>query len=172
MATDYEPLARLMGLDDETAKEMREAFAALDIEWHCPGRHGVVRNVPKAQAGYVQRVIEWHIGHGACRWTGTARSKVRSVEFVHMTKVFPAPRRPWGWCGETVLFPKWKAQEEANYEAAEQFTTPGEPVWFEHKGEPKAGAFIGFTRSGRVKVLVNGEGQWTCSASLVRKGRP
>lgn len=171
MSIDYEPLARLMGIDEETATEMREAFAALDIEWHCPGRHGVVRDVPKAQAGYVQRVIEWHVGHGACRWTGTSRSKKRSVEFVHMTKVFPAPRKPWEWCGETVLFPKWKAQVEENRAARADFDTLGEPVWFEHKGARKAGAFNGFTRSGRARVLITGEGQWTVPASALRKGR-
>lgn len=150
------------------APEMRAAWEALNIEWHCPGRHGVVRDVPKDQTGYVQRVIEWHLGHGSCRWTGTGRSKKRSVEFVHMTKVFPAPRRPWQWCGETLLFPKWKAREEADRAARDTFT-PGEAVSFEYKGQTKRGAFSHITRSGRAAVLVSGEGQWTLAPSNLHK---
>lgn len=146
-------------------------WAALDIEWCCEGRHGVIRSVPKAEIGAVQEAINYFMGHGGSWWTGTKRSKKRSVEFVAMTKVFPAPRKPWEWCGETVLYPDWKERVAADRLAREQFVR-GDAVTFEHKGVEKRGAFSHFTRAGRAAVLVMGEGQWTLPPSAMTKVWP
>jgi len=140
------------------APEMQAAWAALEIDWHCPGRHGVVRGVPSAEAGKVQRVIEWHLGHGACRWT-KAEGGLRDVEFVHMTKVSPPPKRPWQWCGETVLFTSWQATEMYEAMMSQQFSRSDE-VWFTYKGQRRQGLVVQINRR-TVSVMVAGEGRYT-----------
>jgi hypothetical protein len=136
------------------APEMRASWEALDIAWHCPGRHGVVLGVPANRAGYVQRVIEWHVGQGACKWTKPVDGK-QDVEFVHMTKVFPPPRKPWGWCGVTILFDAWKRREEAEKEAGQAFKRFDE-VTFTYRGVTKTGRVIQVNRR-TVSVDVEGE---------------
>lgn len=164
--TDYTPLAQMMGLDDKTADEMRTAWAALNIEWHCQGRHGVIRDVPAADAGRVNRVIEWHMGHNAARWAATKSGK-RDVEFVPMTKTIPAPKKPWEWCGTTVLFTDWQERERATAEAVQSFN-PGEPVWFEHKGSRLEG-FVTKVNRKTVGVLIPNDGEWRVSPTLLNR---
>jgi len=167
MSEREQALARVLGIDDETTKAMREEWAALDIEWHCSGRHGVVRNVPGDKAGRVQRVIEWHMGSGACWWNGTPKAATRSVEFVAMTKVFPAPKKPWGWCGTTVLYPDWQKQEADAESACAEFKA-GDPVWFEFKGARKRGLVM-WPNWKTVAVMVEGEGKYTVPPSGLTK---
>jgi len=159
MNDKYEPLARLMGVDDETANKMRTQWSNLQssIEWHCPGRHGVIRDVPAEMAGSIQRVIEWHLGHGACRWTKTTKG-LTSVEFVHMTKVFPAPRRPWEWCGTTLLFTDWQDREAEGRRLSQKFAI-GDRVWFLARGSRHEGLVAGVNAK-TISVLVEGEGRW------------
>lgn len=166
MTDSYEGLARIMGIDDKTATEMRTEYAALEIEWHCPGRHGVVRDVPAKSAGRVQRVIEWHLGHGACKWTKTVNGKT-SVEFVDMTKVFPAPKRPWQWCGETILFADWRDSENADTVALATFRL-GERVAFVHKGQIVSGEVTKINRK-TVSIHVSGQGSWTVPPTQLYK---
>jgi hypothetical protein len=164
MSEQEDVLARLLGIDDETAAAMKAAYAALQIEWHCPGRHGVVRKVRSADAGRVQQVIEWHQGNGACRWTA-AVGGFRSVEFVAMTKVYPPPKKPWDWCGTTVLFPDWQAREAETTRLGAAFQ-PGDPVVFAHRGVSKHG-LVGWVNGKSVAVLVAGEGQYRVPPNLL-----
>lgn len=152
-----ETLARAMGLDQATATKMREEYAALDIEWHCEGRHGVIRNVPSAKAGRVQRVLEWHYGGNCARWTSPVKGK-RSVEFVHMTKVYPPPRKPWEWCGTTVLFEDWQQREDKAAERRASFRV-SQPVWFEHKGVRYDGFVTKINRK-TIGVMIPNQGEW------------
>ena len=149
--------AHVQRIMDE-APEMKSGWDALEIEWHCPGRHGVVRDVPSADAGRIQRVIEWHMGHNACRWTKAINGK-RSVEFVAMSKVSPPPRKPWEWCGETVLFGEWMAQETSEQRAVAEYLR-GDEVWFNFRGVRKTGLVIQPNRR-TVSVMVAGEGRYT-----------
>jgi len=148
------------------APAVEAEWKELNIEWHCQGRHGVVRDVPSAKAGRVQRVIEWYMGANSCRWTKAKNGK-RSVEFVHMTKVFPPPRKPWQWCGTTVLFPDWQAQEAAERDAVETFRR-GDEVFFEFRGRPKTGLVIQPNRR-TVSVMVAGEGRYTVPPTDLHK---
>lgn len=143
---------------EREAPEMRAAWDALPIEWHCQGRHGVVRDVPAEKAGEVERVIEWFLGHGGCWWTKTVDGK-RSVEFVHMTKVYPPPGKPWEWCGTTVLFGDWQTRLADTKALAAEFA-PGDPVEFEFKGETKRGLVM-YPNERTVSVMVEGEGRYT-----------
>lgn len=141
----------------EEAPAIEAEWAELQstVEWHCPGRHGVIRNVPADKAGRVQQVVEWYFGHKACRWTDTVNG-TRNVEFVAMTKTVPAPSKPWEWCGTTVLFEDWQRQEEATRDAIGAFE-PGEAVWFMFDGQRKEG-IIGRLNVKTIGVTVAGEG--------------
>jgi hypothetical protein len=154
---------------EREAPEMKSAWAELEIEWHCPGRHGVVRGIPAAKAGYVNRVIEWHMGSAAARWTGTTNG-TRDAEFVAMTKVYPPPRKPWEWCGETVLFGDWQRREQETKEAAAQFE-PLETVWFHHKNQRFEGQVLRVNAK-TVSVQIPGErGHWTIPPTELHKGK-
>jgi hypothetical protein len=143
------------------APAIEAEWADLVKEWHCPGRHGVIRDVPSAKAGRVQRVIEWYMGANACRWTSAVNGR-RSVEFVAMTKVYPPPRKPWEWCGTTVLFGDWQDRERAEKVAAAEFRL-GQKVWFSHHGVLKVGIVAGINRR-TVSVVVDGA-RWTVPPS-------
>jgi hypothetical protein len=64
----------------------------------------VLRAVPDEMLSTAKEGIGYFLGHGG----DFARSNddgTWDVEFVHMTKVFPPPDRPDGWCGTSVLWP-------------------------------------------------------------------
>lgn len=75
------------------------------IEWHagCEGRHGVIRGVSEYERDLVALTLAYYSGEGCDHWRG------HDVEFVPMTKVYPPPTTPWGWCGKSVLWPERKA---------------------------------------------------------------
>lgn len=138
------------------APQVEAEWAELVKEMHCSG-HGVIRDVPSAKAGRVQRLVEWYYGHNSCRWT-KAVNGLRSVEFVNMTKVYPPPRKPWQWCGTTVLFADWQESERAERDALSEFRL-GQKVWFSHRGQLKVGTVAGINRR-TVSVIVDGA-RWT-----------
>ena len=85
------------------------------VEWCCPGRHGVLRNIPESDIGKVRHVISYRFGaydNDGLWWTKNGDG-TWSCEFVHMCKIQPAPDYPWDWCGKTHLFQGWQRDLQA-----------------------------------------------------------
>lgn len=140
----------------EDLHEMYEAAIMHRVDWHCPGRHGVVRNVEKKDQNIISNAIIYFYGSKGQWWKqseGKAKG-VLDVEFVHMTKVFPPPRKPWEWCGTTILFEDWKKQEDDNRRERKKFKV-GMMVSFSHKGQTISGVIAGLNK--RAKVVVPGD---------------
>jgi hypothetical protein len=128
------------------------------IEWHrpdCKGRHGVVRNIEQQYFAEVADMLVYFFGNKCYKNTKNADG-TWNFEFVPMTKVFPPPRRPWEWCGETVLFNDWKEQERKEHLASLSFTY-GDKVKFFHKGKTHRGIVAGMNK--RITVIV-GNAKW------------
>ena len=147
-----------------TVEETR--LAALGIEWHCPGRHGVVRNVVWAEEGEsVSATLEYFFGcrggHGL--WWKKDAGGTYDGEFVHMCKVFPPPKKPWEWCGLSVLFADWQAAESAERSRLREFKI-GDEVAFTHKGETLTGIVV--NKKKRLTVLI-GHQKWYVPVSSV-----
>jgi hypothetical protein len=132
-----------------------------EIEWHCPGRHGVIRNVIKngsGEAGKVIRAIDWFFGCKGQWWKNSpGKPGFMDVEFVHMTKTSPPPRAPWDWCGTSVLHETENKIRKINQQLANMFPI-GQKVSFIHKNRK----IVGFVcnKAKRATVLVPGEGKW------------
>jgi hypothetical protein len=132
---------------DARAAEMRGLYDSL-IEWHCPGRHGVIRNVRPADLSKVVEMLTYFFGNRCCWRSGS------DLEFVHMTKVFPAPKRPWEWCGTSVLFEDWKQREIRQSDARAAFRV-GNRVRFEYKGRQFEGLIYGMGGK-RCSIVIEG----------------
>ena len=129
------------------------------IERCACGKHGVIRNVEKKDEQLVLRAINYYYGCKGQWWTKTT-NKTRDVEFVPMTKTFPPPRRPWEWCGKTILFQDWKDREANNEELKNKFKI-GQKVSFcgkYTKGQIIIGIISGL--NSRAKVIVPGQETW------------
>lgn len=126
------------------------------VEWCCQGRHGVIRNVEKKDEQLVSRAITYFYGSKG-QWWEKNRNKTMDVEFVPMTKVFPPPRKPWGWCGKTILFKDWQQNEKDERSLSEKFRI-GQQVCFSHKGQTIIG--IVASRNKRAKVIIPGQETW------------
>jgi hypothetical protein len=126
------------------------------VEWHCQGRHGVIRNVEKKDEQLVSRTITYFFGNKG-QWWKKNRNKTMDVEFVPMTKVFPPPRKPWEWCGKTILFEDWQKQEKENRDLSRKFKI-GQSVSFTHKDKIYTGIVSGLNK--RAKVVIPGEETW------------
>lgn len=122
----------------------------------CVGRHGVIRNVEKNDEQLVSRAITYFYGSKG-QWWKKNSSKTKDVEFVSMTKVFPPPRKPWEWCGKTILFEDWQKQEADNRKLASQFKI-GQTVSFLVKGKTITGIISSLNK--RAKVIVPGQESW------------
>ena len=125
-------------------------------EWCCQGSHGVIRNVQKKDEQLVARAINYFYGCKGQWWKKNA-TKTMDVEFVPMTKVFPPPRKPWEWCGKTILFQDWKDQEDTNRNLMSNFKI-GQSVYFFHKGEQISGIIAGLNK--RAKIVIPGQETW------------
>jgi hypothetical protein len=123
------------------------------IEWCCRGRHGVIKRVPKKESNEVNRMLIYFFGSKCATWKNRpGEPSFMDVEFVHMTKVSPPPRKPWEWCGKTILFRDWQKQEEETKKAMARFST-GDKVYFSHKGQRCYGIVAGGRK--RVTVIVD-----------------
>lgn len=145
----------------EGQEGMRQKLDALGVEWHCPGRHGVVRNIRTGQTQEVLRILTYFFGK-RCAW-----KQGRDIEFVHMTKVFPPPSKPWGWCGTSVLFADWQ-QEETDARNAMQAFSVGDEVEFEYKGQKHTGVVSNFGRTRLTIVEPGQQGKWHMPATSVK----
>jgi hypothetical protein len=156
--------------------DQREARAAANkalydsrIEWHkdsCQGRHGVVRGVTRAEFGKIAEMLVYYFG-SKCYWNKKGAVKgTYDVEFATMTKVYPAPKKPWDWCGTSVLFEDWHQQETAIYAAARQYKA-GDQVSFDFKGETLTGLVSNIAK--RVTVIVPGRGKIYVPGSMLRR---
>ena len=90
------------------SKERMDEIWNNEVEWCCVNRHGVIRNVP---AGKLQEYVYFASYFYGCEpdngiWRVENLDGTCDLEFVHMCKVFPPPRKPWEWCGTSVLFRK------------------------------------------------------------------
>jgi len=147
-----------MESDTRTGDPMRDKYQALierpDFEWHCVGRHGVIHMVTRAEEPEIVRTLIYFFGR-KCVWATKFLGGYRQLEFVHMTKVFPPPRKPWEWCGTTVAFKDWQRNTEENKDAADAYKL-GDMVSFVYKRERFIGFVSGFGRTGRITVIVPG----------------
>lgn len=127
---------------------------------HCGcGKHGVIRNVTKADENLVSRAITYFYGSKGQWWKKNA-SKTMDVEFVPMTKVFPPPRKPWEWCGKTILFEDWQQTEKAESDLKRNFKI-GQSVWFNGKYtkfQTITGIIAGLNK--QAKVVIPGQETW------------
>ena len=129
------------------------------IEWHCPGRHGVIRNI-----GRDPKTLNFLVYFFADRWH---TNKGNDVEFVRMTKVFPPPRNPWEWCGETVLFNDIKAAHDKRRAEVKAFN-PGDEVTLVINGN-KETAYVVKSNQKTVSVVVPGKGEWRATPGLLTR---
>lgn len=138
------------------------------VEWCCPGRHGVVRNVTKK---------EWREEIGpalnffyACGRKGAWATKTINgkfdIEFCHQAKVFPAPNKPWLWCGETILFKDWQNELQVNQEKGEKFKI-GDKVSFTYKERPKTGLIYAINK--RASIVVQDDGIYYIPFDSIRR---
>lgn len=164
MMTD-EDIIRIHGKNGERWINLRDK-----IEWHCKGRHGVIRRVPKAEAYQVRDVLEYYFGAKCATWRKTpGEPSYMDVEFVHMTKVSPPPKRPWQWCGETLLFKDWMDRELLRAKQMQNFQV-GDEVWFTHKGVTYEGVVSGGRTRVTVIVTTPKPGKWYVPpADLIKK---
>lgn len=77
------------------------------MEWHCQGRHGVLRAVAQDDVEEAKESIGFFLGHGG-DFAKANPDGTWDIEFVHMTKVWPPPKSADGWCGTSVLWPRRK----------------------------------------------------------------
>lgn len=135
----------------ERDDRMQEAWKMLNesgaIEWHCR-RHGVIRNIGRNDQNLLNEVIIYFMGPKSAWW------KDGNVEFSNTTKVYPPQKKPWEWCGETVLFKDWQKREEENRNAAQSFRI-GDLVYFMDKGKRIDGIVANITK--RVTVIIPGQ---------------
>ena len=125
----------------------------------CCGKHGVIRNVEKKDEQLISRAITYFYGSKGQWWKKNA-NKTMDVEFVPMTKVYPPPKRPWEWCGKTILFQDWQFEEETNKNISKRFKI-GQRVSFTGKytkGQTITGIIAGINK--RAKVIVPGQEIW------------
>jgi len=99
--------------------ERMDALYKEAIEWPhegCRNRHGMVSRATADRIGRseVVRMLTYFFGEKCC-W----RDKAGNLEFVHMTKVYPAPTRPWQWCGTSILpeMEDWHKREDERGDA-------------------------------------------------------
>lgn len=130
-------------------EDMQTAWKALDgsIEWHCR-RHGVIRGVARKDEILLNEVITYFMGPKSSWWDGKG-----NVEFSNTTKVYPPQKKPWEWCGTSVLFPNAQKADEAQKIAARSFRV-GDSVYFFNKSARVDGIVAGIRK--RVTVIIPG----------------
>jgi hypothetical protein len=155
----------MFDLSDSTHDRMNKMYEALNseegldgmkFEWCCKGRHGVVRNIPKNRGREISNFLAYFFGSG-CDYFQAAKPGYQNAEFVHMTKVYPPPRKPWAWCGKTILFSTWKSDEEKIQQMKSTFRV-GERVQFLHYNKTYTGLIAGIQK--RATVIVEDGGKW------------
>jgi len=166
-------------ISPERAKELYDKR----IEWHdnpadrrpefpdtpsCINRHGVVRGVGRNDVNEIGEMLVYFFGD-KCFWT-KSMSGLTDFEFVHQTKVYPPPRKPWLWCGVSVLFAEYQEQESRNRAASLAFK-PGQMVEFTARGTVKRG-LVASINAKSISVTVIDEGTWRVSAGLLRPYKP
>lgn len=141
-------------------EEMRKKYESFiesgKLEWHCEGRHGVLRDCSKAD----YQVLVWFFGN-KCGWR-----KGNDVEFFHMAKVSPPPKKPWGWCGTSVLFEDWHQGVKENVDAVQELRV-GDTVGFTHKGEFHNGVVI--RKRGQACTVLEGHKQWRVPGHMLER---
>lgn len=134
------------------------------VEWHCPGRHGVIRNIDPKESPRVASTIMYYFGGKPDKGQWWARNpenpKNLDVEFNHQCKVFPPPEHAWNWCGEAILskFQDMKYVVETERKLKNIFKM-GQAVSFVFKGQTKHG-LVANKGPGRATVVVQDEGTW------------
>jgi hypothetical protein len=131
------------------------------IEWHCGKRHGVLRRYmafDRESRQSILRAVNYHMGEN-CVWR-----KGDDIEFAYGFK--RRGNKPWGHCGETVLFKDWQTREQTNKIIGSQFKA-GDRVQFTDKGTTYTGLVVRVNK--RVSVVVEGSGNWGVSPNLLRK---
>lgn len=138
------------------------------VEWCCPGRHGVVRNVTqkewREEIGPALRFF-YACGPKGVWATKTSRG-VFDIEFCHQAKVFPAPKKPWEWCGETVLFKELQDAEDRNREKGENFKI-GQKVKFSYKKVDYVGLIYAINK--RASIVVENDGIFYMPFNSIKK---
>ena len=147
-----------MGYHEDMQAAYKRANEDGTIEWHCPGRHGVIRG--KGRDNETLAMLVYFFGSGCYHVKGN------DVEFVHMSKVFPPPKKAWQWCGDSVLFVEEQRREQTDRDAAEKFIA-GERVSFMHKKARLTG--IIYSPGVRAKVAVEGVGGFTVPSTMLTK---
>jgi len=128
------------------------------VKWCCEGRHGVIWNVEKKDEQLVLKAITYFFGNKG-QWWKKNGMKTYDVEFVPMTKVFPPPKRPWKWCGKTVLFQEWQQREEEDDAKANIYRKfLGKKASFAFKEETIIGTLINTGK--RASLLTENGKKW------------
>ncbi len=128
------------------------------IEWCCPGRHGVIRRITKEASSTVSKVLNYYFVGKPNKGQWWKRipedPTLLDVEFTHMAKVFPPPKQPWEWCGKSILFEQSHELIKIRQKMATYFKI-GQWVNFSYKGVPKKGLIS--NKAKRATVVVPGE---------------
>lgn len=161
-------------IPDYVDESDRRHYAWLDrVEWHCEGRHGVLRNLSESEWHEAAKAL-WYFylakpNHGL--WTKKIGPGRYDVEFTHQAKVFPPPTKPWEWCGKSVLFEEWHEQARAAQAARRQWQVGMRCQFRGTHGHAVTGVVIGVGPK-NIKVLADGDTSgrfWRVSPILLRE---
>jgi hypothetical protein len=141
-------------IPEETVKKYEALYHSGIIVWHEEGRHGTIQGIKtKAHVNELYSMLVYFLGQ-KCAWLKKNSDNTFSLEFCHMTKVFPPPKRPWQWCGTTILFKDWQVKEDTNYRILDTFNI-GDQVSFGFRNQVYKGILI--NKRKRATVLVGGQ---------------
>lgn len=152
-------------IPEETVKRYEMLYNSGIIVWHEEGRHGTIHGIKKAHLNEIHAMLVYYLG-AKCAWRKNNPDNTIDLEFCHMTKVYPPPKRPWHWCGTTILFKDWQEREETNYEILSNFHL-GDDVTFTYRGVKYQGVVANLRK--RATVIVKGRGKFYVPASDLEK---
>ncbi len=151
---------------DEDIEHYKMLYNSGIIVWHCEvggrGRHGTILKVKREHLQDILRMLNWYLGNKAV-WTKKNADNTTSLEFVYQGNT--TYKRPWHYCGTTILFKENQVAEENNYSKLAEFHLDDE-VMFEFRGRLITGHIANLRK--RATVVSNGQ-KFYVPANQLRK---
>jgi hypothetical protein len=127
------------------------------LQWRhptCEDTHGVLIGVPPDVVPRVEAALDTAYGHGTKKWRRQS-GQVYDIEFIAAGPEM-RPRKPWDYCGASILFNDEQAKEQQAMVEAARFKE-GDAVVFRHLRKQKHG-YVARINPSRVTVVVPHEG--------------
>lgn len=131
-------------------------------EWvhpDCKEKHGVLRHVPPQRIPAVESALTVLYGpRSSRRRFNDGMGGDYDVEFMDTNAFYPAPRKPWEYCGTSILFEDEHQRDLELQQAVREFK-PGDQVRFMHRGKSLVG-LIARVNKKRCTVVVKHDGAY------------